>query len=357
MAFALAPSLQLRIRNTLKVVLVTEDDFIDTLLAIDIEADDIPGDSLSSRILTALKVTHGQSHLLDWIAEVRKLAPDDPDLAQVETDLKARAAPSGAGGDPFQACRLTAGHVLVNRAQLRQSLGELYSPIGKRILVVKDDPALAGAGGARIKSGKSHSLQLVVHLAQATQGFRPVVVDLEEVGRAVGSGKVIEPDDLAKQITALMGCKHIVGQRPADGQWARWTLEFCNDFEKAVKDAEPTWIVIDQFHLVLLPQQTADLVKDLAKRVGTTLTNLRLVLLGYTGSFHPSTLPEEELLQRIGEGELMDFFWQALKEKNIQPTADRVAANVDAVLEALDPSQPDYHQRLGALVIAELRKP
>jgi hypothetical protein len=94
---------------------------------------------------------------------------------------------------------------------------------------------------------------MISHLQQVVGGFKVVRVDLDDVSRIVLSGNLIKPRDLAQRICSLMDFKHIPAGPPSDGQWARWNLEFCDDFEKAVNPANTTWIVLDSFHLAQLP--------------------------------------------------------------------------------------------------------
>jgi hypothetical protein len=84
-----------------------------------------------------------------------------------------------------------------------------------------------------------------------------------------------------------------------------------------------------------------------------------MVLLGYSGSFHPSVLPtgEEETLRLIGERELMEFFARDYLERSITPSEDKIAEKVEAVLDGLDPSRPDFVLKVGSLTIVELNKP
>jgi Effector-associated domain 1 len=350
---------QLRLGRVLRTLTVNEAKFNELLLVHDTSLDDVAGAVVAfpSRALLAIKEAQAKGWLLDLIAEAREEYPADPALRAFEDELKVLAP--GAHIDPFQVCRLSGGHILVNRSTLRKALGELAKPAGKRILVVQDDPALATSTGERIKTGKSHTLQMISYLQQVVGGFEIARLDLEAESRAVGSGKLIQPRDLAKSLTALMGCKHILSDPPGDGQWARWNLEFCNDFEKAVKAAPRTWIVVDSFHLVLLPADTIDLLKELATRVNTTLPNMRMVLLGYSSSFHPSVRPtvEDEILRLIGEDELAEFFARADLEMARPLNEDKVAEKVLAVLDGLDPSQPDFIVKVSSLVIAELDKP
>jgi hypothetical protein len=242
----------------------------------------------------------------------------------------------------------------VTRESLGTALQELCRPNGQRTLAVS-----TASIRQRIKTGKSHSLQMISYLEQIVGGFEVVQVDLEDETRAVGSGGLIQPHDLAKRITAQMGCKHVLPAPPSDGQWARWTLDFCDNFHPVAKKAPKTWIVIDSFHAVLLPAETVDLLKALAQLINTTLSNLRMVLLGYSDSFPPKILPTvaEEPVKLISEDELMEFFARAYREKSVAFTADKVADKVVAVLEGLDPAQPDFVARIGLLAMAELDRP
>src|SRR5262249_53568727 len=155
---------------------------------------------------------------------------DEPQLQQLEAELRAVAPPPVT--NPFATCVLGGGHILVDRGPLRAALQKLYLG-NKRILVVKDDAALAAQAQKRIKTGKSHSLQLISFVQQVTRAFQIAPVDLQELRRALPSGELIQPHYLAKSICSLMGCKQIVQKKADDEQWARWTLDFCNDFEAA----------------------------------------------------------------------------------------------------------------------------
>jgi hypothetical protein len=347
---------QLEFRRALRATYATEAKFDELLLVLDTSLKDLSAerDPYPDRILAVIKRAQEGNWLGDLISKARQQHPADPALQDIEKQLRTHTPTPVTS--PFEVCCLSGGHILVNRTKLRSALRELHKPTGKRILIVKDEAAIAAKAQERIKTGKSHSFQLIAYIEQTLGGFDLFRIDLEALSRAVGPTRLIQPYDLAKSIAGWMGCKHLVPEIPTDGQWARWTLDFCNDFEKAVKKATKTWIVIDSFHVVLLPLETMDLLKELATRINTTLSNLRMVLLGYSDSFHPSVLPTvaEEELRLIGEEELMEFFARAYGEKQIPADEDKVADKVVSVLEGLDPTQPDFVVRVGSLAIAEL---
>src|SRR5262249_30134280 len=154
---------------------------------------------------------------------------------------------------------------------------ELYNG-GKRILIVKDEAVLAAQTHKRIKTGKSHSMQLMSYVQQVKDDFDIVAVDLAALNDVLPSGELIQPFDLAKSICSLLKCESILKEKAKDEQWARWNLNFCNAFEPEAKKLGKTWIVIDSFHLVLLPAETIGLIKEIARRVNQTLTKMRIVL-------------------------------------------------------------------------------
>jgi hypothetical protein len=345
---------QLRLRDALNDAYDLAD-FTALLLDFELKFENQGGlnDPFPARILASVKSLEERGDILAFVAAVRSRNPADPAFAQIESDLKAFAAPVPAT-DPFEVCLLSGGHVLVNRTKLRSALKELCKATGKRILVIKDDPTIAARKELRIKTGKSHTLQMISYLDQVTGGFNFFLIDLDELGRAVRSGDQIQPYDIAEAITGYMGCKQILEEKAKDEQWARWTYNFCNKFETEAKNAQRTWIVIDSFHITLLPQDTIDLLKQIAARVNVSLTNLRLILIGYADALGPSIPVANEVLDIFGEDALIEFFARAFREKSLVPDQDKVVDKVAAVLKDLDPNQPDYVEQVCTRAIAEL---
>ncbi len=303
--------------------------------------------SFDQNVLVTIRKAEAESWLLDLVSQASDLRAADPVLWQIKTELSALAPPPGI--DLYEVCHLTGGFVMIDRAKLRTALRGMSSPLGKRILIVKGGP----------KTGKSHTLQLLSFLAKARESGPLVVLDLEAFRRILGSSALIEPWDLGERLLRLMSYDLKLPERPVDAQWARWVLQFCDGFEaRAAADPKERWIVIDALNSVLLAQPTFDLIKELAHRINVSLTQLRLVLLGYSDSLPPAVLPhvEEEQISAIGEKELIDFFFRAYQQLSVSFDEDRVADAVARVLDQLDPSQPDFLVQLGPRASEELAR-
>ncbi len=300
-----------------------------------------------NRILAVIEAADQQGWIGKLMAAVRESRPADPALEQLAGEIAQVLPPPCA--DHFEACRLSGGHVMVDRHDLRAALRELAAPTGKRILVVKGDS----------RSGKSHSVQLISYLRQFRGGFTMAVVDLEDFGWKAATGALVEPTDVAGQLVRLMRYDFALPEPPKDAQWARWVYEFCVQFEsRALQDATQWWIVIDTFDKVLLKQPVFDLVKELTLRINRSLPGLRLVLIGYGETFPGSVLPivQEEVIHPIGPGELIDFFARAYDEMGTPCGEDDVAGAVQRVLDQLEPGSPDFLDRLGTLAHGELAR-
>lgn len=247
--------------------------------------------------------------------------------------------------DPYDTCCLAGSNLLLNRKRLRSALRGLTRPGGKRILVVRDEPLPSTPGIYRTKAGKSHTMHLVFYLRELTGAFETIYIDLEELAEVVpgGSGSQVQPIDLANEIVDLMRLDQTtIPDPPNDSQWARWVRKFGNVFEGALRnDDHNWWILIDGFNAVLLPQQTLDLIKRIAKIASLSLDRVRLVLLGYTDSFPPETVGPYVETERLLSGaaleeatdELGRFFARVCIERQVDLTAERVAALVSEVLE------------------------
>jgi hypothetical protein len=348
---------QIRLRTALRTVYPTPNDFDGLLLAFSTSLADLaPANSnYPAAIIAAVQQADSNSWLFDLITAAISDHPLDPALIAIEAELKTFAPPPAT--NPFEVSVLGGGHVMVNRTTLRNALKELCTAHGRRILVVKDGPTVAAHPQQRIKTGKSHTSQMVSYLAQVHGGFKFFRIDLETVNRSIEAGLQIQPYHIGKSLTAFLGCKELLEEPPKDGQWARWTLDFCDAFEKAAKAAGPVWLVIDSFHVVLLPLATVGLLKELAMRINTTIPDFRMLLLGYPETLHPLIPVCEDVLDIFGEDALIEFFARAYAEKNAAFDEAKVAANVEAVLKDLDPKQPDFVARIGSLVVAELNKP
>jgi hypothetical protein len=251
--------------------------------------------------------------------------------------------------DFFDMCRLSGGHVMINRTKLRAALRDINNPFGKRILVIKGND----------KSGKSHSIQLISYAYQMQGAFTLVTVDLEDLKRLSGSTKPIDPFYLAERIVAQLPGDFELPDPPRDAQWATWVIRFCEKLQKyGLRNLDTHWIVIDSFNNVPLEQAAFDLVKQLAHRINLTLTHFRLVLIGYTESLPSSVLPivAEDSINPINEKHLIEFFYTAYKQSRKDPDEKAVEDAVWRLFDQVQPGEPDFLERLGPLASEELAK-
>jgi len=344
---------QLELRNAL-VAAFLQTTFPDLLNTIDKKFFPPLNASFPEAVFATIKAAESEDWLFDLVQAAAQQRPEDPALQRLANELgNLRPAAPPAGISPFDVCCLAGTHVMVDRRDLRAALRDLSKADGKRILVVKDDLPDTPAGSAP-KTGKSHTMQMIAYLWQTQRSFDFVDIDLEDMAHAISD---IRPVDLAKRLIKKLGFAVNLAE-PTDNAWARWNLDFCDDLEGwATQRNRPVWIVIDSFNLVLLPQATLDLIKELANRINLRLADFRLVLLGYRDTFPTKVKPivEEEKIRPIGEGELLEFFAHAYFEKNIPVTGDEILDAVERVFAQLSPTQADFLIQLASLSHAELK--
>jgi hypothetical protein len=307
----------------------------------------IEGSTYKQNVLAAVKDAAATGWLMPLIAAVRAEVPDDTEFQQIEQEFAMFAPP--AGMDFFDMCRLSGGHVMIDRTELREALRDINNPVGKRILIIKGND----------KSGKSHSVQLISYVYQMQGAFTLVTVDLEDRKRLSGSTKPVDPLYLADRIVAQLPGDFNLPDPPRDAQWANWVIKFCDTFQKyGLRNLDTHWIVIDSFNNVPLEQAAFDLVKELARRINVTLTNFRLVLIGYTESLPSTVLPivAEDTIIPIDENHLIEFFYVAYKQSRKDPDEEAVFESVQRLFDQVQPGEPDFLERLGPLASEELAK-
>ena len=299
-----------------------------------------------TRILQTIKDAEANDWLLNLLAAAAASNANDVTLQNLSDGLKAQAPPPDI--NPYYMCRLGGGTVMVNRKPLRAAVEELHELQGRRILVITGESW----------SGKSHSLQLITFIAEIVGGFSVVPVDLDP-RRDDQTRLVISARDLAGRLVKLSGYSVAVPEEPTDRQWSKWVTDFNDDFATAARqEPMPRWIVIDGMNKVLLDQSAVDLIQDLASRVYSSLSKLRLVLVGYEQSLPPLVQPyiQVEKVARISDHDLVEFFVLAHQELNRLYTEDELAEIVARVLNQVDMRSVDYLVKLGPLVAQEVLK-
>ncbi|GAA1569600.1 hypothetical protein GCM10009827_109210 [Dactylosporangium maewongense] len=342
MTFA-RPNLQprelLAVRDGLLVAFADRQRLEELVMSCDRTLDEleVKGNDYRGNVLAVVKAAFADGWLIELLSTASALVPSD-DLLR-ETLDRVSPAPPVALADHFAACRLSGGHVLIDRSRLRAALRELCQPTGRRILVV---------GGPR-RTGKSHTTQLIAYLHMVRPAFRIAHVDLEAIPRLLGRDRIVTPHDVAQRIVRMLGYPAELATAPVGTPWPEWVLLFCDEFEShAMRDERNPWIVIDGFNHVVAMQATIDLVKELARRVDRFLTGFRLVLLGFDDSLvavgqHASI----ETLEQIGADEVAQFFRDAYEQLGVPWTEQLLADAAARVLADLHPEQHDYLRVLG----------
>ncbi|GAB3842460.1 effector-associated domain EAD1-containing protein [Dactylosporangium cerinum] len=297
---------------------------------------EVVGNDYRGNVLAVVKAALADGWLIELLSNASALVPRDDALREMLD--RVTPAPPLVLTDHFAACRLSGGHVLIDRSRLRAALRELCEPTGRRVLVV---------GGPR-RTGKSHTTQLIAYLHTVHRTFRVAHVDLEAIARLLGPDPVVTPHDVARRIVRMLDYPLELAA-PAGTSWPEWVLTFCEGFEShAMRDDRNPWIVIDGFNHVAAMQATVDLVKELARRIDRFLTGFRLVLLGFEESLAAvSQHTTIETLEQIGAEEVTQFFRDAYQQLGVPWTEQLLLDAAARVLADLHPEQHDYLRVLG----------
>jgi len=324
------------------------------------------GADLSERIGVMIRRAEEEGWVARLLDQAILLRPEVAPLKALRVEFAALIVAERA--DHFAACRLLGNNFLVNRDSLRAGLHELADEeSGIHIMAVQ------GPRG----SGRTHSFQLVRYLAERI-GFKVVWLDMEERVRRAEAGK-LEPEDLGRAIVDQMGGLDLTHWPERQGeQAARWNLRFCDWLTGLLKTSDCTcWIVLDSFDRVLLQEGVEDLVRLLAARIETNLSQLRLVLLGYQDERLEELRPlvsgglDEDMLtpqQRIGETDLLNFFIKLYEERLSRDGADLsspqvrdkivtgAATSTQTVMQQVDFTNEQHLRQLGPAVGREGRR-
>lgn len=169
---------------------------------------------------------------------------------------------------PFDA-HLLKGVPFVNRKGLRGSLRRIFIDRDKHVLMVE------GPSG----TGKSHSVELIRHIAEVNSGLLAVAyLDLKGETHAR-----FKPNMLACKIMRQMGRSVLdVPRREDAASDGGWLGDLCDWLTGAADNSGKTWIVVlDGFHNRDLWSETQELVIELINRSASSPA-LRTVLLSYS---------------------------------------------------------------------------
>ena len=366
----LSPKQRVELRTALISAFATEGDLWD-LLADPLNKDykDYVGNNglYREKVGDLLRGAENDDWVFDLILAAAQARPSDPELDRLAQTFKPVAV--AAHLDQYGTCRLSGDYLLFNRASLRNAVrDQLNNVIGKRILVVQDESPPPQGETRRTKTGKSHTIQYISYLCQVQGGFDYAYIDLESLDQRITgitgeeSSARIQPIDLAAQLVRKIGLgDELLPTIPNDAQWSSWVLTCCDNIEAGLRRKGGNWwIVIDAFNAVLLPQQTLDMVKELAVRISISLPKVRLILLGYSDSFPPDkVMPHVEterlksaLSQNDAIKDMSDFFKRASQELGIELTSKLVGGFVAETLQSIDTQEAIIVQTLAPRLLS-----
>lgn len=220
---------------------------------------------------------------------------------------------------------------MINRTMLHSHISTLKQS-GCRILAI--------SGGE--KTGKTHSIKLISHhsiVADDDNKFHVVVIDLNEYGLGV-TGRTI-----ANALAAKIPLPDAVIPPIGPEQDSTWSSQCCDILEGSLRRyGKNLWIVIDGLRRYLLPG-TRVFLECLAKRVDTSLDNVRLVLIDFPESL-PAVNCLKENLQEVTLEELQNFLVQAHEELGLPADPAKLAAMALAIWKQLDRSDKTWMQSL-----------
>lgn len=287
--------------------------------------------------------------LSDLIAAAREARPHVDQFKTVEAELQAPPAgpPAAAHLTPWQICLIGGALAFIDREEFRATIQQLEENPWPRILVVQ------GGGGY----GKSFSRHFIRHRVEALK-HRFVWIDLQRMKRALPADAHIMPEDIAHSLCNQLDLPQSLIPDKDDEQYSRWNMAFCERLAAKVGADQRWWVFVDEFNSVLLPQATTDLFKELAVRVDTVMTSVRLVLLGYEDSLplDAAQSAHKDVVGPITDDHLAGFFKRVHAMRGSQPTSEQLATHVARVRIKVTDADPRPNKTIGDEAAQEARR-
>lgn len=287
----------------------------------------------------------------DWLHALLVAAADDrANVAELERLRDATRPITVETADPWKSVMIN-GQPLVDRDPIRAAVRDLEDH-RSRILVVHGEPT----------SGKTHTANLVTWRAGANQHLL-VSLDLWRLwdvatrNAAADAKPRLAPREVAVSLCDQLKIDHAIIP-PNDEQDSRWAISFCDRLQARLAPETIYWIVIDEFNKVAVSQQAADFFKELATRVSTTLTNVRLVLLGYNDTL-PTNVEPGVIREQVGylaEDDLKIYFAELYRIIGRPDDAGGIAESFARVRSKLSQQDLAVLRELGQALAQESRQ-
>jgi hypothetical protein len=208
-------------------------------------------------------------HVVPTISALVNAFPARPETSMLKQAIQrlALVQPIVAAGPPWDDSLIERKPV-VNRAMLRQKLSDIYNGVLTGVMLI-DGPR---------RTGRSHSWLLISHVARRTQGWRPVLIDLDSYAMRLQNLPFIaqvlaDRLDLGQLTTTSIGCT-------PETLAARYADEITSAWERK-QPREKIYLVFDSIDKEEVSPDVKHFIRAMAeKRIRQELSNCELFLLG-----------------------------------------------------------------------------
>ena len=286
-----------------------------------------------------------------WLHQLLTAAAEDRAAVAELARLRDETRPiSVDAADPWKSVMVN-GQPLVDRDPIRFAVRDLEDQ-RSRILVVHGEPT----------SGKTHTTNLITWRAGANE-HQLVSLDLWKLWDAATRNLAADAKPrLSPRDVAISLCEQLKIDLtiipPHDEQDSRWAISFCDRLQGRLAPTTTYWVVIDEFNKVPVSQQAADLFKELATRVSTTLTNVRLVLLGYSETL-PTNVEPGVIREQVGylvEDDVKLYFAELYRTIGRPDDVEGIAGSFARVRDKLRQQDLAALRELGQALAQESRQ-
>ncbi|GJE62439.1 hypothetical protein [Methylobacterium trifolii] len=275
-----------------------------------------------------------------------KLAELDAKLARLEAEERTRAAAFAQGGiDRFRPVLMRRRQPLLAREAGSAALARLVAPNDAAIYVVR----------GVVKSGKSYTKELVIHVAEEVGRIMGREIRVAYVELVAGMAELEHVSLLASTFSSRIQAGRMAFSLPGPpSPTPKWIREVADHLVNlAIASGQVWWIVIDG---VPAPKDEDDWLEKFIQALARTVADLPahdrvgLILLGYERQFPTDILPAvvpEDLPppENIGRPHLERFFNRYFLLKGGGHDAGAIDAAVFAVFAYIEEDRAELRSR------------